>query len=79
MIPKNIENSIVKYLNSEASIIEMEELETWLEDDKKVDVFKDYVKLNYLIDINTAKILISFCLFFSLFTPYPFYEAAKSV
>lgn len=54
MIPNNIENHIVKYLNAEASMIEMEELESWLKDDKNLDVFKDYIKVNYLIDINTV-------------------------
>jgi ferric-dicitrate binding protein FerR (iron transport regulator) len=54
MIPKNIENSIVKYFNSEATAHEMEQLEFWLEKDKNQIVFKDYVKVNYLIDINTT-------------------------
>ncbi len=54
MIPSSIENSIIKYLNSEASISEMEQLESWLQDDHNHQIFKDYVKLNYLIDINTA-------------------------
>lgn len=54
MVPKNIENHIVKYLNAEATLIEMDELESWLKDDKNLDVFKDYIKVNYLIDINTV-------------------------
>jgi len=54
MIPENIENHIVKYLNAEASMIEMEELESWLIDDNNLNIFKDYIKVNYLIDINTV-------------------------
>jgi ferric-dicitrate binding protein FerR (iron transport regulator) len=54
MVPEHIENNIVKYLNSEATHIEMEELESWLKDDNNLEVFKDYIKVNYLIDINTV-------------------------
>lgn len=53
MIPNTIENAIVKFLNSEASVTELEQIESWLEDKNHQQIFKDYVKVNYLIDINT--------------------------
>lgn len=53
MIPESIENSIVKYLNSEASIEEMEQLEKWLKTPRHQEIFKEYIKVHYLIDINT--------------------------
>lgn len=53
MIPNSIENTIIKYLSKEASFSEMEILETWLQDSENENLFREYVKLNYLIDINT--------------------------
>lgn len=53
MIPNTIENTIVKFLNAEATATELEQLESWLEYKDNQKIFKDYVKVNYLIDINT--------------------------
>ena len=52
MISKNIENIIIKYLNNQASISEFEELEKWLLKKKNEKIFIEYVKVNFLIDIN---------------------------
>lgn len=48
-----IENCIVKYLNNEATIQEIELLENWLNNAENELVFKEYIKTNYLIDIHT--------------------------
>ena len=55
MIFKKIEKILTKYLNNQASISELEELEKWLEDDANEKHFIEYVKVNYLIDINLKK------------------------
>lgn len=52
MVSKKIENSIIKYLNHQASISELEELEDWLENSENEIIFREYVKLNYAIDFN---------------------------
>jgi hypothetical protein len=55
MISKKIEKILTKYLNNQASISELEELEKWLEDDANEKHFIEYVKVNYLIDLNLKK------------------------
>jgi hypothetical protein len=55
MIFKKIEKILTKYLNNQASISELEELEKWLEDDANEKHFIEYVKVNYLIDLNLKK------------------------
>jgi ferric-dicitrate binding protein FerR (iron transport regulator) len=55
MIADQIENLIVKYLNAEASASEMDALEAWLEENENDKLFIDYVKVNYLVDINTKQ------------------------
>ena len=53
MITNTIENTIVNYLNNQATVAEMEVLEAWLADKNNEKLFLEYVKLNFLIDINT--------------------------
>lgn len=55
MISKKIKNTITKYLSNQASVSELEELELWLEDATNKKEFINYVKINYLIDMNTKK------------------------
>jgi hypothetical protein len=52
---KKIENIITKYLNNEASILELDELELWLKNKSNEKIFIEYVKVNYLIDLNLNK------------------------
>ena len=51
MIPK-IQIIIVKYLNKEASFIEIEELENWLKKNKNLLIFKRFVETNYLTSLS---------------------------
>ncbi|MFK8058998.1 MAG: FecR family protein [Polaribacter sp.] len=55
MVSKKIENILTKYLNNEASIIELDELELWLKNKSNEKIFIEYVKVNYLIDLNLNK------------------------
>ena len=57
-----IEKIIVKYLNHEADIHELEVLDKWLKDDKNERLFNDYVKTDFFskitmdhYDLNAAK------------------------
>ncbi|RKR08945.1 FecR family protein [Flavobacterium sp. 90] len=50
MTLKKSERLIVKFITNEASIEEIEILTKWLEDKENQIVFKDFVKVNYLID-----------------------------
>ena len=53
MISEKYQNIIIKYLNNQASFSELESLEKWLEEDATHQKhFIDYVKINYLIDLN---------------------------
>ncbi len=52
MITKNIQKLIIKYLNKQASFSERDELELWLENPNNYEIFKRYVKTNYLINLN---------------------------
>jgi hypothetical protein len=49
MLPKNIENHIVKYITNQASLSELDELSLWLETPLNTPLFNDYVKTNYAI------------------------------
>ena len=49
MIAKNTQKLIVKYLNKQATLSERDDLEMWLEDSNNFKLFKDYVKINYLV------------------------------
>ncbi|WP_344787189.1 FecR family protein [Postechiella marina] len=55
MINSRIENIIVKFLNNQASNVELDELETWISDSKNELLFKAYIKTNYAIDYNLKK------------------------
>ena len=55
MISKKTQHILTKYVNNQASISELEELEEWLESDTNEKYFIEYVKVNYLIDINLKK------------------------
>lgn len=52
MISENTLKLIIKYLNKQATLIERNELEKWLEKHNNFKLFKGYVKINYLIDLN---------------------------
>ena len=51
MVSKNIQKLIAKYLNKQATQFERDELEIWLENTANYEMFKKYVKINYLINI----------------------------
>jgi transmembrane sensor len=55
MISKKTQNILTKYVSNQASISELEELEQWLKEDVNEKYFIEYVKVNYLIDINLKK------------------------
>ena len=54
MITK-IQIIIVKYLNKEASFIEIEELENWLKKNKNLLIFKRFVETNYLTSLSMTE------------------------
>lgn len=51
MIPKNIENYIIKYLTKTATVEELEELETWIEDPSNKQLFEAYVRHHYTVNM----------------------------
>jgi len=56
MISKKHQNIIIKYLNKQASMNELEALENRLhEDEKHKKHFTNFVKVNFLVDLNTKK------------------------
>ena len=55
MVSKKIQNILIKYLNNQASIAEIEEIELWLNNESNKKFFIEYVKVNYLIDLNLKK------------------------
>ncbi|MGK0414050.1 MAG: transmembrane sensor [Polaribacter sp.] len=55
MISKKTQNIIIKFLNNQATSSELEELEEWLENDANEKEFINYVKINYLVDMNIKK------------------------
>lgn len=50
---ENIEKKVVKYLMNTANIKELEVLTNWLKDDQNKQIFKNYIRINYAMDINT--------------------------
>ncbi|WP_422351152.1 FecR family protein [Flagellimonas sp.] len=52
MTSGTIDKIIAKYLTKEASLLERNELEAWLENPRNFEYFKTYVKINYLINLN---------------------------
>jgi len=52
MISQKKQRRIIKYLDRQATILERNALEKWLENHNNCKVFKGYVKINYLIDLN---------------------------
>jgi hypothetical protein len=55
MVAKKTQKLIVQYLNKQATLLERENLELWLEEPKNYELFKRDVKINYLIDLNMDK------------------------
>jgi transmembrane sensor len=55
MISKNIQNILTKYLSKQASFSDLERLEEWLENSANKEEFINYVKINYLVDMNTRQ------------------------
>jgi ferric-dicitrate binding protein FerR (iron transport regulator) len=55
MIDTKIENIIVKFLNNQATGIELDILETWIQDSNNSKIFKSYIKTNYAINYNLKK------------------------
>lgn len=52
MISQDIQRLIIKYLSRQATLLERNKLEVWLENYDNYKIFKEYVKINYLIDLN---------------------------
>lgn len=57
---KKIENTIIKYFSKSASISELEELSRWLNEEGNAVLFREFVKINYvmaygLIDFDTEE------------------------
>tara|TARA_R110002050_G_scaffold268550_1_gene410692 strand:+ start:37957 stop:39108 length:1152 start_codon:yes stop_codon:yes gene_type:complete len=52
MISQDILILIIKYLNKQATLLERNELEKWLKNHNNYKIYKEYVKINYLIDLN---------------------------
>ena len=52
MIPQDKQRLIIKYLNRQATLLERNELDKWLENHNNYKIFKGYIKINYLIDLN---------------------------
>ena len=52
MISQDIQRLIIKYLTRQATLLERNKLEVWLENYDNYKIFKEYVKTNYLIDLN---------------------------
>ena len=50
---KSIENKLVKYLMDAANIDDLEVLAKWLKDDQNKQIFDNYIRTNYAMDINT--------------------------
>ncbi|HLT50496.1 MAG TPA: hypothetical protein VKZ93_00990, partial [Arenibacter sp.] len=50
MIDKKIENIVTKFLTHQASVIEMEQLDVWLQNVENERLFGDYVQTNYAIE-----------------------------
>jgi transmembrane sensor len=52
MDSKDMQHIMVKYLTRQTTLSERNELESWLENQDNYELFKEYVKINYLIDLN---------------------------
>lgn len=55
MISKKTQNIIIKFINNQTTSLELEELEEWLKNTANEKEFINYVKTNYLIDMNIKK------------------------
>jgi transmembrane sensor len=51
MISKDIENKIVKFLNQSADVVDLNILNSWLEDEENQQIFKSYVKTHFAINL----------------------------
>ena len=47
---KKIKNTIIKYFSKSASISELEELSRWLNEEGNALLFREFVKINYVIE-----------------------------
>jgi transmembrane sensor len=52
---ENTEKILVKYLMNTANVDDLEVLTKWLKDDHNKEIFKDYIKTNFAMDINANK------------------------
>jgi transmembrane sensor len=52
MASQDMQQIIVKYLTRQTTLSERNELESWLENHDNYEQFKEYVKINYLIDLS---------------------------
>lgn len=52
MIDKKYENLISKYFSKSINKVELDELSLWLQKEANAKEFKEYVKVNYLVDYN---------------------------
>lgn len=52
IMSKEIEKIIVKYFSKSASINELEELSRWLDDPRNIEIYREFVKINYLAEFN---------------------------
>jgi transmembrane sensor len=49
-VNKKIKNTIIKYFSKSASISELEELSRWLNEEENALLFREFVKINYVIE-----------------------------
>jgi transmembrane sensor len=49
-VDKKIKNTIIKYFSKSASISELEELSRWLNEEGNALLFREFVKINYVIE-----------------------------
>ena len=55
MKENKVENSILKYLNNQASFSELDELDNWIKNPENENSFQSCIRTNYAIDYNVKK------------------------
>ncbi|MCX7550058.1 FecR family protein [Xanthomarina sp. F2636L] len=55
MISPNQEKLIIKFLTNQATALELDCLEKWLEDSNNKELFKTFVKINYAVEYNVRQ------------------------